>query len=96
MFMHPNIAGTQFEYSTESRVKIRKKMGFNENDIVAICSTAGNAIWQKDYLIVEHLSKMGIKVINLSNNIKTFSVLMLIYLTVCLVVMNPFRINLIF
>lgn len=68
MFVHPNIAGTQFEYSTESRVKIRKKMGFNENDIVAICSTAGNAIWQKDYLIVEHLSKMGIKVINLSKN----------------------------
>lgn len=68
MFVHPNIASTQFEYSTESRAKIRQELGINKNDIVALCSTAGNAIWQKDYLIVEHLSKMGIKVINLSKN----------------------------
>ena len=68
MLFHPNIAGRQFEYSAEERSRIRKELGFSDKDIVAICSTAGNAVWQKDYLIVEHLSKMGIKVINLSKN----------------------------
>lgn len=68
MQLHPNIAGTLFEYSPERRMQIRKELGYGDKDIVAICSTAGNAIWQKDYLVVEHLAKMGIKIINLSKN----------------------------
>lgn len=68
MLLHPNIAGALFEYSPEKRKQIRKELGYSDMDIVAICSTAGNAVWQKDYLVVEHLSKMGIKIINLSKN----------------------------
>ena len=68
MLLHPNITGTLFEYSPEKRMQIRKQLGYSDKDIVAICSTAGNAVWQKDYLVVEHLSRMGIKIINLSKN----------------------------
>lgn len=67
-YFHPNIAGKQFKYSNEGRRIVREALCIDENDIVAICSTAGNSIWQKDYLIVEHLAKMGIKIINLSKN----------------------------
>ena len=66
-FFHPNIAGRQFVYSESGRNEIREKMGFDKQDVIAVCSTNGNAVWQKDALTISTLVNMGIKVINLSN-----------------------------
>lgn len=68
MFVHPNIAGKQFVYSDEGRKEVRKQLGYTDKDIVAICSTNSNAVWQMDYLTISTLVGMGIKVINLSSS----------------------------
>ena len=67
-YFHPNIAGRQFVYSESGRNEIREKMGFGKQDIIAVCSTNGNAVWQMDSLTIRTLVNMGIKVINLSNH----------------------------
>ncbi len=66
MCCHPNISGQRFVYSEELRKDIREKYNIKDNEILAICSTGGNGIWQNDYKIIPHLLNMGIKVINLS------------------------------
>lgn len=66
-YFHPNIAGTQFSYNENGRIRIRKKYGISADEPVAICSTNGNGIWQKDYLVIQKLVDKGVKVINLSN-----------------------------
>lgn len=66
MFFNPNIAGERFIYSLSKRIELRRKLGFNDDDVVAICSTGGNAVWQKDRLMVKYLVEKGVKVINLS------------------------------
>lgn len=66
LLFHPNIAGIQFKYTENGRIRIRKKYGFTEDDVVAICSTNSNSIWQKDTLVIQHLLEMGVKVLNLS------------------------------
>lgn len=68
MYMHPNISGTSFVYSELLRQKTRMKFGFSDNDVVAICATGGNGLWQKDFQVVERLASLGVKVINLSKN----------------------------
>ena len=67
MFFHPNIAGSQFAYSDSKRNEIRAELGIKPDEVVAICSTNGNAVWQKDYMVVGTLISEGIKVINLSS-----------------------------
>jgi len=66
MYVHPNIAGLAFEYSEEQRHQIRNEFHIGLSEVVAICATGGNGLWQKDYQVIEHLVKQGIKVINLS------------------------------
>lgn len=66
LVVHPNIAGSRFEYSDMDRQRIRKEYGFSSNQLVALCSTGGNAVWQQDHLIISKLLDLGIRVINLS------------------------------
>lgn len=66
LVVHPNIAGSRFEYSDMDRQRIRKEYGFSSNQLVAVCSTGGNALWQQDHLIISKLLDLGIRVINLS------------------------------
>lgn len=68
LVVHPNIAGSRFIYSDRDRQRIRKEYGFSSNQLVAVCSTGGNAVWQQDHLIISKLIDVGIKVINLSKN----------------------------
>lgn len=65
-YFNPNIAGKSFVYDYNSRKEIREKYGLKEDDLVAVCSTGGNSLWQKDYLTIDKLLSMGVKVINLS------------------------------
>ncbi len=64
--VHPNIVGRQFIYDEEKRREIRQRYGIADNEVLAICSTGGNAVWQKDHLVVKRLVEMGVRVINLS------------------------------
>lgn len=66
LFFHPNIAGKQFVFSKELRKQIREKYGIKESELLAICSTAGNSVWQKDFMVIQRLLDLGVKVINLS------------------------------
>lgn len=66
MLFNPNIAGERFIYSPSKRIELRRKLGFNDDDVVAICSTGGNAAWQKDRLMINSLVEKGVKVVNLS------------------------------
>lgn len=66
LFLHPNITSKQFIYDEKERQYIRRKYGIEEKDVLAICSTAGNAVWQKDSLVINKLIDLGVKVINLS------------------------------
>ena len=65
-YFNPNIAGKSFIFDYNCRKEIREKYGLKEDDIVAVCSTGGNSFWQKDYLMIDKLLTMGVKVINLS------------------------------
>lgn len=65
-FYNPNIAGLRFKYSKEGRLRIRQKFGFSDSDVVVVCSTNSNAIWQKDETIIRNLLSKGFKVLNLS------------------------------
>ena len=64
--VHPNIAGKQFIYSRELRLKIRTELQLKESDIVAICSSNGGSAWQKDKDVILPLLALKVKVINLS------------------------------
>lgn len=64
--VHPNIAGEQFLYSKSKRLEIRDKLHISPNTPIAICSSNGNAAWQKDKLLMEQLVEKGITVLNLS------------------------------
>lgn len=64
--VHPNIAGEQFVYSEEKRKEIREKLNLSDDEILVVCSTNGNAKWQKDVEIIEALVNNGCKILNLS------------------------------
>lgn len=66
--VHSNIAGRQFVFDEGKRGEIRQRYGIADNEVLAVCSTGGNAVWQKDHLVVKRLVEMGIRVINLSKN----------------------------
>lgn len=66
LYVNPNIAGVQFEYSENDRVRIRNKYGVKDNEKLAVCSTGGGDIWQKDVFVIPELLKNGIRVINLA------------------------------
>ncbi|MBO7605989.1 MAG: hypothetical protein J6T28_00020 [Paludibacteraceae bacterium] len=64
--VHSNIAGRQFVFDEGKRREIRQRYGIADNEVLAVCSTGGNAVWQKDHLVVKRLVEMGVRVINLS------------------------------
>lgn len=66
MLVHPNIAGEQFSYSETKRKEIRRKFNIADNELLAICATGGNSVWQEDHLLIPYLINAGIKVIHLS------------------------------
>lgn len=66
MFVNMNIAGSQFEFSLEKRKLIRQKYNVKDNELLAICSTGGGDIWQRDSTIIKGLIEKGIRVINLA------------------------------
>lgn len=66
LYVNPNIAGTQFVFSEIKRKEIRKKYAIKDDELLAICSTGGGDIWQKDYQVIPLLIKKGIRVINLA------------------------------
>ena len=68
LYFHPNIAGKHFVYDELKRVSIRTKYGIAKNEVLAICATGGNSLWQQDFRVIKHLLNLGIKVINLSRN----------------------------
>jgi hypothetical protein len=68
IYVHPNIADKQFTYSPDLRQKFRKELGLHDDDIVAICSSNGNAAWQKDKDVIIPLISLDVKVINLSSS----------------------------
>lgn len=63
---NPNVAGEIFQFSVESRREMRSKLGFEDEDVIVVCSTGGGGQWQQDYLVIPYLIKAGFKVINLS------------------------------
>ena len=66
MLVHPNIAGEQFSYSETKRKEIRRKFNIADDELLAICSTGGNSVWQEDQLLIPYLIDAGIRVIHLS------------------------------
>lgn len=66
MFVNMNIAGRQFNYSEDKRKEIRQKYNIKDDELLAICSTGGGDVWQRDSLIIKNLLQKGIKVINLA------------------------------
>ena len=65
-YYNPNIAGKRFVYSEIARKRVREKYGFHDDDVVVVCSTNSNALWQKDETVIDHLLQRGFKVLNLS------------------------------
>lgn len=65
--VHPNIAGQQFTFDSDLRKKMRSELGFEEKQLIAICSSGGGAAWQKDKELIDPLVRLGVKVINLSS-----------------------------
>lgn len=68
LFVHPNIAGSQFVFDQAARNSIRRELGVSDDELLAICSSNGAALWQKDYEIISRLSEIGFRVINLSKS----------------------------
>lgn len=66
LLVHTNISGEQFVYDDAKRKLVRDRYHISDEDILAVCSSGGNAVWQKDYLVVKRLLDMGVKVLNLS------------------------------
>lgn len=64
--VNPNIASLKFQFNADKRLMIRQSLGISENERVAIALTGGGSAWQKDFLVVDRLLELGIKVINLS------------------------------
>ena len=63
---HPNISGNQFEYSLEKREAVRKEYGIASDEVLVVCATGGNSLWQQDFHVIQRLLDLGIRVINLS------------------------------
>jgi hypothetical protein len=66
--VHPNIVSPDFVFSPEHRKGIRKKYGLSDNQPIAVMSSGGGTIWQKDQDVLEKLLQDGIIVFNLGKN----------------------------
>ncbi len=64
--VHSNIADNIFLYSEDLRINVRNQLNIDEDTLVAICSTGGGALWQKDRDVIEKMLSLDIHVINLS------------------------------
>ncbi len=65
---HPNVGGSRFVYNIAARKKIRTELGVRDDELMAIASSGGGSVWQKDFMLIKHLSKMSIFILNLSKN----------------------------
>lgn len=68
LYFNPNIAGGQFVFDENARKKKREELGVSDDEVLAICSSNGAALWQKDFKVVNCLCEKGIRVLNLSKN----------------------------
>lgn len=66
LFYHPNIAGSNFKYSDEKRDVVRRKCDISQSDVLVVCATGGNSVWQQDFCVIQRLLDLEVKVINLS------------------------------
>jgi len=65
--IHHNIAAKNFTYDNTKRNIIRKKLNIEDNQVLILLSTGGNAIWQKDKTIINYFSnKDNYRILNLS------------------------------
>lgn len=64
--IHPNIAGKLMSFSESSRKEIREKFNIKENELLAICLSGGDSLWQQDKKNIDTLIEKGIRVISLS------------------------------
>jgi hypothetical protein len=65
--VHPNITGNQFVFSLDKRKSIRNELNISDNQLLVVCSSNGNAAWQKDIILMDYLVKRGCTVLNLSS-----------------------------
>lgn len=64
--VHPNIASSDFVYSSEKRKEIRKELGLNDSQLLVVTSSGESGAWQKDLDIIDILVSKGYMVLNLS------------------------------
>lgn len=67
--VHPNIASTDFVYSTKRREEIRRNIGLSDDQILVVASSGESGAWQKDLDIIDTLVSKGYYVLNLSKKI---------------------------
>lgn len=63
---NPNIAGELMNFSESSRKEIRDKFQIKDNELLAICLSGGDSLWQQDKKNIDTLIEKGIRVISLS------------------------------
>ena len=66
IYVHVNIAGEVFKFNNTKRNELRQKLNFDQNELIAVCSTGGGAEWQRDKEVIAQLLKCGVRVINLA------------------------------
>ena len=67
--VHPNIAGKVMEFSVSYRNEIRNRYDIKDNELLAICLSGGDSLWQQDKSNIDTLISKGIRVISLSKKV---------------------------
>ena len=66
IFIVHSVAGRRFIFSQKWRKEIRSAYGIREDEVVFVFSSGGQSKWQKTEFIIEQISKLGYRIINLS------------------------------
>jgi len=66
--VHPNIVSSDFVFNEEHRREIREKYGLTESQLVAVMSSGGGSVWQKDQEVMKRLLQMGFVIFNLGKH----------------------------
>ena len=64
----PCLSTPNFVYDIESRLRLRKFMGIDDNEILFVFASGGSSVWQMNEQIINILIDNGYKVLNLSKN----------------------------
>lgn len=64
--VHPNIAGKVMKFSISYRSDIRNRYDIKDDELLAVCLSGGDSLWQQDKKNIDTLIDKGIKVISLS------------------------------